>query len=228
MSGARDDILGALRRATGNAGANGELARAFAERCAAPRANLIPERGRSAGADAVARFVTEAERAAATVERVAARSRVPAAVAAYLETHGLPGPLKAAPALDGLDWAVSASLEVTFGRAGGDDHVGVSEAFAGIAETGTLMMLSGPATPATLNFLPDTHFVILDAARIEGSYEDAWARLRREHGPDGFMPRGVSWITGPSRSADIELILLLGVHGPRRLHVLLIDGEEDT
>ncbi len=226
MSDARSDILGAVKRATGDAAANPQLARDFAARCAAPKVNLVPERGQGSGAALIDHFVAEAERATATVERLTSREQVPAAVAAYLERHALPAELKVSPALKGLDWAGQTALRAEFGRAGGDDHVGVSEAFAGIAETGTLVLLSGPETPATLNFLPDTHFVVLKAARIGGSYEDAWARLRQERGPDGFMPRVVNWITGPSRSADIELILLLGVHGPRRLHILLIDGED--
>ena len=225
MSEARADILGALRRSTGNAGTNSELARRFAERCAAPRANIVPERGRG-GAGLVERFIAEAERATASVERLTARDGIPAAVAATLDREGLPLHVKAGPALDGLAWSDQSALEVTFGRAGGGDPVGVSEAFAGIAETGTLMLLSGRDMPATLNFLPDTHVIVVETDRIVGCYEDAWARLRRERGTDGFMPRGVNWITGPSRSADIELILLLGVHGPRRLHVLLIDGED--
>ena len=61
--------------------------------------------------------------------------------------------------------------------------------------------------------------------RIVGAYEDAWQRLRGQFG-SGVMPRVVNWITGPSRTADIEQTLLLGAHGPKRLHILLIDGNE--
>jgi L-lactate dehydrogenase complex protein LldG len=93
-------------------------------------------------------------------------------------------------------------------------------AFAGIAETGTLMLPSGPDRPTTVNLLPDTAMVLLRASRLVGAYEDAWDRLRAEQ---GGMPRNVMLVTGPSRSADIEQTLELGAHGPRRLHILLVE-----
>jgi L-lactate dehydrogenase complex protein LldG len=97
----------------------------------------------------------------------------------------------------------------------------VSHAFAGVAETGTLIMASGPDNPTTLNFLPDTHIVVVDAKDIVGDYETVWARLRDKFGTDA-LPRAINMITGPSRSADIAQILILGAHGPRRLHVLIV------
>ncbi|MDX1605990.1 MAG: lactate utilization protein C, partial [Candidatus Competibacterales bacterium] len=100
------------------------------------------------------------------------------------------------------------------------DKVTVTPAFAGIAETGTLMLLSGPDSPTTLNFLPDAHIVVLPAERIVGPYEAAWQRLRARNEP---LPRTVNLITGPSRSADIEQTLQLGAHGPIRLHILLVE-----
>lgn len=226
MSGAREEILAAVRQATGGEARENGVAREFSGRCAAPRANLVPERGRAGPLeDLVAGFVAEAEAANATVARLAGRNETAGAVAEYLAKNDLPTEIRAAPALKNVSWPEERALTVEFGRAEGADPVGVSEAFCAVAETGTLVMLSGPATPMTLNFLPDVHIVVLSTDRIVGSYEASWTRLRAEAGPDGFMPRAVTWITGPSRSADIELILLLGVHGPRRLHILLIDGE---
>ncbi|MCG8400348.1 MAG: LUD domain-containing protein, partial [Firmicutes bacterium] len=164
--------------------------------------------------------------AGATVASGKSDDEIPGAVAALLTQYGLANRIKAAPALEYLPWPGQADLAVDFGRARGQDSVAISRAFAGIAETGTLMTLSGPETPMTLNFLPDIHILVLAKARIVGAYEDAWALLRAERQGGSFMPRAVNWITGPSRSADIELVLLLGVHGPRRLHILLVDGEE--
>ena len=86
------------------------------------------------------------------------------------------------------------------------------------------MLLSGPECPTTLAFLPETHVVVLDAGRIVGAYEDAWARLRVER--PNAMPRSVNWITGPSRTADIEQTLFLGAHGPRRLHIVIVRDQE--
>ena len=81
--------------------------------------------------------------------------------------------------------------------------------------------MSGAHNPTTLNFLPDNHIVILRASDIEADYEAVWARLRERYGA-GIMPRTVNLVTGPSRSADIEQKLLLGAHGPRRLHVVIV------
>ncbi|MBL6928771.1 MAG: LUD domain-containing protein [Rhodospirillales bacterium] len=218
MSGAREDILAAIRRA--EVAPDGDPA----GRLANPQPNLVPARGQGLPAELLARFIAEAEAAKASIARLSGRNEIPAAAEAYLAANSQPFEIKAAPGLANVPWTKQSLLTVNFGRAEGSDHVGISEAFAGIAETGTLMVLSGPDNPASVNFLPDTHLLVLDASRIVGAYEDGWALLRREHGKTGFMPRMVNWITGPSRSADIELILLLGVHGPRRLHILLIDG----
>ena len=92
--------------------------------------------------------------------------------------------------------------------------------FAGVAETGTLMLPSAPERPVTLNLLADTEVVVLRADAIVGAYEEAWDKLRTEI---GALPRNVMFITGPSRSADIEQTLELGAHGPRRLHVVLVE-----
>jgi L-lactate dehydrogenase complex protein LldG len=84
------------------------------------------------------------------------------------------------------------------------------------------MLASGPDNPTTLNFLPDTHIVVVNAKDIAPDYETLWQRLRESYGA-GAMPRAVNWITGPSRSADIEQTLILGAHGPRRLHVIVVE-----
>lgn len=94
----------------------------------------------------------------------------------------------------------------------------VTVAHTGIAETGTLVLPSGPSRPTTLNFLPDLHIVILAVADIVDYMEQAWERLRDE----GALPRTVNMLTGPSRTADVEQTLQLGAHGPRRLQVILL------
>jgi L-lactate dehydrogenase complex protein LldG len=113
---------------------------------------------------------------------------------------------------------------VVEGRGEDSDAVSVTGAFAGVAETGTLVLVSGPEHPSTLNLLPETHIVVLRRDQLVGSYEDAWALLRVM---GRGMPRTVTMVTGPSRTADIEQTLQLGAHGPRRLHIVLIDGAED-
>ena len=111
-------------------------------------------------------------------------------------------------------------LSIREGKAVGTDIVSVQHAFAGIAETGTMMLPSAPERPVTLNLLAETEIAVLHASRIVGAYEEAWDLLRTEV---GAMPRNVMLVTGPSRSADIEQTLELGAHGPRRLHVVLVD-----
>ena len=80
---------------------------------------------------------------------------------------------------------------------------------------------SGADNPTTLNFLPETHIVVLESGDLVGTYEEVWTRLREKFG-EGEMPRTVNMITGPSRTADIEQTLELGAHGPRRLHVIIL------
>ncbi|MEQ9199701.1 MAG: LUD domain-containing protein, partial [Rhodospirillales bacterium] len=152
-------------------------------------------------------------------------SEAPGKISAYLAGQNLPTALRRAehPLLDAPDWQTGSLLSVTTGATDGDDLVGLSVALCGVAETGTLVMASGAQSPITLNFLPDTHIVLVRTADIVGGYEDSWDRLRRHMGASGVMPRAVNFITGPSRSADIEQTLLLGAHGPRRLHILLLD-----
>ena len=124
------------------------------------------------------------------------------------------------PELRAIDWSVRPLLEIREGRAEGTDMVSVQQGFAAIAETGTLMLPSAAERPTTLNILTDTAIVVLRASRVVGAYEDAWDLLRSDI---GVMPRNVMLVTGPSRSADIEQTLELGAHGPRRLHVVLVD-----
>jgi len=224
MSDAREAILGSIRRALDRREPADVAAAAIASRLANPKANVIPERGQDQGGEAIERFTFEAERVNATTERVAALADVPARVRSYLQGANLPSALKVAPDPDlaGVPWDQEPLLQITTGKADDHDPVSFTGSFAGVAETGTLVLLSGPESPTTLNFLPDVHIALLFTNRVVGSYEDVWARLRARDGAT-VMPRVVNWITGPSRTADIEQTLLLGAHGPRRLHIILVD-----
>ncbi len=221
MSDARIEILARIRR---NAGAGSGAAAREAARRAASAPRPIPARARGAPAALVERFVAMATEAAATVERVAGPARVPEAVAAWLGAAGLPPSIVTAPdeSLDAIPWSTQPGLRRRRGPAEATDRVAVTPAFAGIAETGTLMVRSGPATPNALHFLPDVHIALLRRDAIVGGYEDAWRRLTRDR---GALPRTVVLITGPSRSSDIERTVQIGVHGPRRLRILLLDGD---
>ncbi|HEX2257200.1 MAG TPA: LUD domain-containing protein [Afifellaceae bacterium] len=219
----REAILGKLRGALAAGGAMEDERRAAVDvRLTNPRVNVIPARGQLDYLGQVDLFCRMAESVQATVARVDSNAAVPAAVTEHLRRHNLPAQLRmgADPRLAALPWS-DTQLEVRPGPSDGNDAVGLSHAEAGVAETGTLVLLSGPDNPTTINFLPDTHIVVLRAADIVGDYESVWRQLRDKLGP-GVMPRLVNMITGPSRSADIEQTLLLGAHGPRALHIVLV------
>ena len=82
-----------------------------------------------------------------------------------------------------------------------------------------MVLLSGPDSPTSLNFLPDYHVVLVRAPQLVRHIEDVWQRLRER----GDVPRTVNFITGPSKTADVEQTLQLGAHGPRSLHVIYVD-----
>ena len=168
--------------------------------------------------DLVARFRSRAESLASTVEAVPEPLAVPAAVARYLEAQGMAAVAVAAPGLSGYDWS-GAGLEVALRPAVDADRVGITGCFCAIAETGTLMLLSGPQTPATVSLLPETHVALVPVSRIVPTMEDAFGLLRAEHGD---LPRAVNFVSGPSRTGDIEQTIVLGAHGPCRVHLILI------
>ncbi|WP_448205231.1 LutC/YkgG family protein [Azospirillum sp. sgz302134] len=216
-SSARAQILGGIRKALNSADGADEARRRLAVH---PR-NLVPARAQIPPDQQVDLFVAMATEVAATVERLPSLGDVPRAVAEYLAGLNLPAEVRVAPdaALDAVPWDERPTLTVTKGRARDSDGASVTGAFAAVAETGTLMLLSGAERPTTLNFLPDTHIVVLKRGQVVGTMEDAWDRLRAA----GAMPRTVNFITGPSRTGDIEMKIELGAHGPRRLHILLVE-----
>jgi L-lactate dehydrogenase complex protein LldG len=226
MVDARAEILGRLRRALKRDELDPAAAAEIEARVAAHAPGPIPARTRLDREGLIALFSAKLQGVAGTLERLGAMEQVPAAVSRYLARHNLPAAIKLAPApmLAQIDWSKEPLLQLSSGASDGHDLVSLTPAFAGIAETGTLMLTSGTESPTTLNFLPDDHIVVLPLSRLVGPFEEAWARLRAATG-GGMMPRTVNLVTGPSRSADIGLVPQLGAHGPRRLHVLLVDDD---
>lgn len=223
MNEAREQILTTIRRGLKRGPLEGVRRAELDARLAHPPRHLLPARAQPPAAERVARFEQMAEYALATVDRMARLDDAPAAVAAFLARENLPTAVVMAPdaVLAALPWAGQSALQIERRAARDGDQVSVTIAFAGIAETGTLLLRSGPDWPTTLNFLPDTHIVLLPAAQIVGSYEEAWDLLRAA---GHAMPRTVNYITGPSRSGDIEQTMQLGAHGPLRLHIVVIDN----
>ena len=219
---ARDEIFATIRRALKVGPVDAPRRDAVAARLAQASVGVVPRRGQGEAAERLATFKAEAQRVQATVAEVATAADVPVEIARFLRDNNLPATLRFGEdrRLADMPWAATA-LEIARGPSDGDDLNAVSAAFAAVAETGTLALVSGPDNPTTLNFLPDNHFVVLFADDLVGDVESVFAKLRALYGP-GVLPRTVNFITGPSRSADIEQTLLLGAHGPRRLHVVVV------
>jgi L-lactate dehydrogenase complex protein LldG len=219
---ARDEMLAGIRRSLGVTGKEATRRQIVHDRIERTPKGTIPARGQVSGEERLAVFRTQAELALATVTEVSSAADVPQAVAEYLRNHNLPAALRMGQdaRLNGMPWA-DTSLDISTGRSDGTDLNAVSHAFGGVAESGTVVMVSGPDNPSTLNFLPDNHIVVVSAKDIAGDYEAVWSKVRYAFGKGG-MPRTVNFITGPSRSGDIEQTMLLGAHGPRRLHIVVV------
>ena len=153
-----------------------------------------------------------------SVAEVASLAQVPQAVAKYLTGNKLPLRGVCWTQFADLDWA-GAGLQIAARPANGDDKVGITGTYCALAENGTLMLLSGQDNHATTSLLPDNHIAIVPASRIVRAMEDGWDLLRREH---GSPPRQVNFISGPSRTADIEMTLVMGAHGPFTVHVIIV------
>ncbi|WP_207063768.1 LUD domain-containing protein [Motiliproteus sp. SC1-56] len=219
MSNAREQIFANIRRGLGRGPLEGDALDHVRQRLKAHPANCIPARSALAFNEQVNLFKEMALEAAAELHELDRLEALPAKVAELLpELGGGPLVMASEPELTALAWPEELPREERVARAG--DHVSLTGAFAGIAETGTLMLLSGAQSPTTLNFLPDTHLVVLRRSAIVGPYEAAWQKVR-ELG--GTWPRTVNMITGPSRSADIEQKLQMGAHGPKRLIIFLLN-----
>ncbi len=226
----REDILGAIRRGLRRGPLPEDQKLALRARMTAHPRHLIPARSRVSRPEQIALMIRNVEKEFGTIVRVADSSAVPGAIADYLAGQNLPTDFAMAPHpdLQNLPWHERPMLRMRQGRAQATDLVSVQQGYAAIAETGTLMLPAAPERPTTLNLLSDTAIVVLKASRVVGAYEEAFDLLRAERQDamsGGFMPRNVMLVTGPSRSADIESTLELGAHGPRRLHIVLIDDD---
>jgi L-lactate dehydrogenase complex protein LldG len=230
MSDTREGILAGIRRALSRGALDpGTQAQLRARLVAHPR-NPIP--ARAAALDDAGRvdlFIALAKEVQATVTQVGSFAAVPEEVARYLAAENLPAELVVAPdpGLDEIPWGMRPMLRTRRGRAAAEDKVSLTPCHSAIAETGTLMLVSGPENPTTLNFLPDTHIVVVRRDQVVATYEDGLDRLRADRGSDK-LPRVINFITGPSRTADIEQQIELGAHGPRRLHIVLIGEDRVT
>jgi L-lactate dehydrogenase complex protein LldG len=222
MTTARNNILARVRKALGKSEreeAGVAAAEAYlAAHAQGPRPALTD--------DLVEHFIARARMMQSTVERVADKADIPRAVGRYLDGLEFPAALAAGrtnagvcwPGFAMLDWT-GAGMHMEARPATGADRLAVTGVFCAIAETGTMMIVSGTQTPTASILLPETHVAIVPAQRIVAGMEDAFALLRRER---GALPRAVNMVSGPSRTGDIEQTIVLGAHGPYRVHILVL------
>ncbi|MEP2979411.1 MAG: lactate utilization protein [Lentilitoribacter sp.] len=223
MSNARQTVLSDIRNAVAKKASDDERAKSVAERLSGRPTGIIPKRGQLKQAARVELFAEMAKKVHSSVTRVNDYDEIPGCIGNYLREHNLPAELIMGTdrRLNKADWSLEQNLTIKKGPSDGKDLVGVSHAKSGIAETGTLLLASGSENPTTINFLADHHIVIISAKDIKGDMESAWGSLNKKDG-QVVMPRAVNFVTGPSRSGDIEQKLLLGAHGPRALQIIIV------
>lgn len=211
----RDRVLGRIRSSLGRSGAS--LRRVDTSPVIGPRPEMtVP---------LVDRFIEQSLRLSATVDRVESIDAVPSAVAGYLCGLKLPSQAVCWPSLSGWNWAehgLTVEARPPSRALDSTDLVGITGCFAAVAETGTLALRSGPDAPASMALLPETHIAVVHESQIVASMEEVFAQLRTEGSALAAMPRALNFISGPSRTADIEQTLVLGAHGPYRVHLVVV------
>ena len=221
---ARSAILGKVTRAL-DAGDADKKARQkkIAARIAKHKRGVVPKRGQVAAADRRKLFMSQIIALSGTAEHVGSAEEVPKAIAAYLKQYNLPAKIRAGSdkRLQKFDWTKTPTLEVTHGPARDDDKAGLTHAVSGVAETGSLLLASSGDNPTSLNFMPDHNIVVVDAKTVDACYEDGFDRIRKDQKANA-LPRSINFITGPSRTADIEQVIYYGAHGPKHLHVIVV------
>jgi len=219
----RGAVLDAVRHALAVDGSDASRQRTVQNRIKAHRANLIPKRAQIGREARIKLFIDMLQGQSAHVSRAGSKEDIPHIVANYLRDNNLPDEFRSGEdeLLGAIPWKITPSLTRHHGKGEASDVVAISAARTAAAETGTMFLTSGADNPTTLNFLPETHIVVIREKDILGSDEDAWNALRKIYGARA-MPRTVNLISGPSRTADIEQIIVMGAHGPRRLHVIVV------
>ena len=212
---AKDQLLNSLRqRLNVNLGDQTRVQTVNA-RISEHKPNTVPARGRKPHKELVDDFEQRITRSQASVVRVASMAGVVAEVAQYLG-HGeicvnadvleLSLDFDSAPQISLVPWIEKTSMKVC-----------VTTCVGAVAESGSLVIASSARNAITQNFLAEKHIVLLKAEDIVGVYEQIWQKVRRDE-----MPRDITFVSGPSCTGDIEMIMEYGAHGPKQLHVIII------
>ena len=167
--------------------------------------------------DLVATFAERAGWTQTEVRVLDSMADVPAAVADLLRSKNLPASvhLPRDAELSALPWGTTLTVKR---EAPGPDDAAVSTAPFALAETGTLVYPARADSLAAWHFRPGMEIAILRAQNVVPQMEDALARIKST----GAIPHTINFVTGPSRTGDIEQTLELGAHGPKALAVLVV------
>jgi L-lactate dehydrogenase complex protein LldG len=191
---------------------------------------------------ALERFQRELERVGGVLHRVASVHDVPAVVGRLARERGVHGVITWAPSALGFDPAAGLAAQnltthampvdvpdAERGRALRETiattSLGLTGVDAVLAETGTMILRSGPGRPRSTSLLPATHVAVFDRTALVESLAQVGVLLEAWHASDAPEASGaaINFITGPSRTADIELTLTRGVHGPKEVHAIFVE-----
>lgn len=215
MDSPREEILGRVRASLGRGPASPVAP-------IPPAARVKPREARPTDAE-IAQLFAEIEKLSGMTRRLADRGQLQVALADLVKTEGVKkATLWSTPDLETLGVAgdlktlgvqlVSPQADL---REVAECDLGVTGVDIALPETGTLLLRSSPEPPRVVSLLPRVHLALLCPEVLRADLHEAFAEVEK----DGY----VVLVTGPSRTADIELTLTLGVHGPKSLHVWLLD-----
>ncbi|MDC9719397.1 MAG: lactate utilization protein C [Gammaproteobacteria bacterium] len=219
MSSARQAILGRIRSGLKRGPLNEQQQTHLLQQLSSRKRTIQPARAKVTGSAALGDFKTMALEVGTEIIDLTSVEQLPQAMSKLMGDSNLaqqPLVLANESELVALNWnAANITTEIRVSTKG--DAISLTNSLCGVAETGTLVLRSSPHSPTTLNLFPDIHCAVLYKDNIVPGYEDAWDWVRN----DG-IPRTVNFITGPSRSADLEQTLRMGAHGPKRLIIFLV------
>lgn len=239
----RAEFLGSIRREMGKTRGLFEARPAPRPADAAQAAEVVRRQMAERWPQALSRFREEFERVAGVFHRVPTMDQVPAVIRRIAQERQAGSVLSWHPAALGLDLRDTLGTEgfvVTVAPEGDPDagmrerhrseaaraEVGVTGVDWALAETGTLVLLSGRGRPRSTSLLPATHVAVFRRHKLLESLEHVGIMLEALHADPVRSMSGavINFITGPSRTADIELTLTRGVHGPKEVHAIFVEA----
>ncbi len=211
---ARTELMGKLRRASDNTSA--EQIKARLSSLGTAPAPPLP------GRDIIEAFLINVLKNQGSIDCATDRSSAVSAVARHLHETFRTRKLVVSndSRLAAMPWRDGGVLP-RFGAAEQGENASLSYAKLGVAETGSVVTYTGRENPAANNLLVEVHIVLLDVVDLMANLDDAWLRISTDMEKSG-RPRGINVISGPSSTADISAQLVMGAHGPRGWHVILM------